>query len=83
MGHVETMTEETKRLINDKLEALKPGEVAMFAGTLEKGRPTVCLFQKDISGRFHTISLDIQGIMNTHKLLAEVIATAENDVSRN
>lgn len=50
MGHVEAMTEETKKLIGEKLEALKPGEVAMFAGTIENGRPTVCLFQKDLSG---------------------------------
>lgn len=77
------MTEETKILINERLGALKPGEVAMFAGTYENGRPTVCLFQKDPAGRLHFINLDIQGIVNTHKLLAEVIATAENDVSRN
>ena len=77
------MTEETKRAIDKKLSDLKPGEVAMFAGTLENGRPTVCLFQKDPAGHLHPIILDIQGIMNTNKLLAEVIATAENDVSRN
>ena len=83
MGHVEAMTEETKMAIDKKLRDLKPGEVAMTAGVNESGRQTVCIVQRDPNGRLNAILLNREGIVNVHKLLAEVIATAENDVSRN
>jgi hypothetical protein len=83
MGHFEAMTEEDKRAIQEKLDSLKPGEVAVLAGSHEDGRPAVCMFHRNTQGMIQSIILDPQGIRNTHAVLAEVIATAENDVSRN
>ena len=82
MGHFEAMTEEAKRAVLEKLDSLKPGEVHMDAGCYG-GRISACIVQKDPNGRTNAILLDRESITAIHKQLGELIATAENDVSRN